>query len=168
MTVLTGKQITDKEIVSPYKLDSIQPCGYDLHVRNVSCCKYDRLPTISVNSFDRVINDWQEIKLFSQSIYLPKGQYKIEFAEEIAIPNDCMGLIFPRSSLLRSDCTITTAVWDAGYHGTGFGYLIVNNPLGLRIEQYAAVAQLVVMRLDMSPETTYSGTYQHEGIKSEK
>jgi dUTP diphosphatase len=93
---------------------------------------------------------------------LPPGGYGIRYAEEVALPADCGGLCFPRSSLLRMGLTVPTAVWDAGYTGRGEGWLEVSNPHGVRLQRGARIVQLVVFRLSRPAAAGYAGAYQHE------
>jgi dUTP pyrophosphatase len=165
MPVLNGKSLVEKKIVIPYVEEAIQSGGYDLSVRTIEYQDESiQTPRITVDNKKRVINNW---KLYPESgnfYELDCGTYKTTFCEVISIPDDCIGLIFPRSSLLRSNCTMTTAVWDSGYTGTGFGYLIVNNEYGIDIEKGAPICQLIILTLDTVSKIQYGGAYQHEGI----
>jgi dUTP pyrophosphatase len=93
---------------------------------------------------------------------LPQGAYGIRYVEWVALPNDCGGLCFPRSSLLRMGVHVPTAVWDAGYQGRGEGLLEVSNPHGVRLQRGARIVQLVVFRLSAAAGSGYAGSYQHE------
>ena len=48
---------------------------------------------------------------------LPPGGYLVRYNEYVKIPKNTLGLVFPRSSLMRIGGMINTAVWDAGYAG---------------------------------------------------
>jgi len=98
-------------------------------------------------------DDWLE---------LPVGAYGIRYTEWVELPNDCGGLCFPRSSLLRMGVHVPTAVWDAGYAGRGEGLLEVSNPHGVRLQRGARIVQLVVFRLSAAARSGYAGSYQHE------
>src|SRR2546425_5593991 len=91
---------------------------------------------------------------------LSPGTYGIRYAEWVAVPVDCGGLCFPRSSLLRMGVYVPTAVWDAGYAGRGSGLLVVSNPYGLRLRHGARIAQLVLFRLTEPAASAYAGEYQ--------
>jgi dUTP pyrophosphatase len=97
---------------------------------------------------------------------LGPGTYGIRYGEWVALPRDCGGLCFPRSSLLRMGLHVPTAVWDAGYAGRGEGLLQVNNPHGVRLRRGARVAQLVVFRLTRPASQGYAGAYQHENRRA--
>jgi dUTP pyrophosphatase len=93
---------------------------------------------------------------------LHAGCYGIRYSEWVALPTDCGGLCFPRSSLLRMGVHVPTAVWDAGYAGRGEGLLEVSNPRGVRLQHGARIVQLVVFRLSEAARLGYAGSYQHE------
>ncbi len=88
--------------------------------------------------------------------------YRVTYNEKISVPKDAIGLVFPRSTLMRNGCHLVTAVWDPGYEGRGQGLLQVLNPAGVVLEEDARVAQMVFFRLDEEAQEGYSGTYQGE------
>jgi dUTP pyrophosphatase len=92
--------------------------------------------------------------------YLPPGAYVVRYAETIAVPDDHVGFVYPRSSLLRNSCMLNTAVWDAGYEGRGEGLLQVHHDV--EIAAGARVAQFVLAAADA--DGTYDGSYQGENL----
>ncbi|MFW6070957.1 MAG: deoxyuridine 5'-triphosphate nucleotidohydrolase [Candidatus Bipolaricaulota bacterium] len=90
--------------------------------------------------------------------------YRVTYNEKISVPGDAVGLVFPRSSLMRNGCHLVTAVWDPGYKGRGQGLLQVLNPHGIVVEEDARVAQIVFFRLDEEAKESYDGTYQGENL----
>ena len=92
--------------------------------------------------------------------YLPPGGYVVRYAEAVAIPEEHVGFIYPRSSLLRNSSMLNTAVWDAGYEGKGEGLLQVHHDI--EIERGARIAQIVFA--DADHEGTYEGSYQRENL----
>ena len=91
---------------------------------------------------------------------LPPGGYVVRYGETVSIPEGHVGFIYPRSSLLRNSCMLNTAVWDAGYTGTGEGLLEVYHDIEL--EAGARIAQMVLA--EASHEGTYDGSYQGEHL----
>jgi deoxycytidine triphosphate deaminase len=91
---------------------------------------------------------------------LAEGGYIVRYGERIRIPEDHIGFLYPRSSLLRNSCMLDTAVWDAGYEGRGEGLLEVHHEL--TIEQGARIAQLVLAEAEHVGE--YDGSYQGENL----
>lgn len=96
----------------------------------------------------------------TDSIHLSQGSYLLEFNEKVAMPLDCMGQLFPRSSLWRSGAVLHAGVVDAGYEGALGGLLQVLNPAGLRLWENARVAQMVVSMMEGAVEKGYEGVYQ--------
>jgi len=93
---------------------------------------------------------------------LHRGAYVITYREKVNLPADLMGLLRPRSTLLRSGVSIHGAVWDAGYSGRGEGLLSVLNSRGYRLQRGARVAQLVFFRLSAATAEGYKGRYHGE------
>jgi deoxycytidine triphosphate deaminase len=95
-----------------------------------------------------------------ETYFLPPGGYVVRYAETVAVPEEHVGFVYPRSSLLRNSCMLDTAVWDAGYEGKGEGLLEVHHDVEL--ERGARIAQFVLA--DADHETTYDGSYQRENL----
>jgi dUTP pyrophosphatase len=96
----------------------------------------------------------------TDAYYLPPGGYVVRYAEIISVPDDHVGFIYPRSSLMRNACMLNTAVWDAGYEGKGEGLLQVHHDI--EIEAGARIAQLVLAEAEAAG--TYDGSYQGENL----
>jgi deoxycytidine triphosphate deaminase len=95
-----------------------------------------------------------------ETYFLPPGGYVVRYAETVAVPEEHVGFVYPRSSLLRNSCMLDTAVWDAGYEGKGEGLLEVHH--GVELEAGSRIAQFVLA--DADHETTYDGGYQRENL----
>ncbi|KAL4870870.1 hypothetical protein BDV12DRAFT_184220 [Aspergillus spectabilis] len=101
-----------------------------------------------------------------QSITLPPGAYLVDFNETVAIPRNCMGSVFPRSSLWRPGVGISARVVDAGYEGAMGALLEVKNPYGVVHFRDAKLAQIVVEELGETVEgykTVYLGSRSSMG-----
>lgn len=110
---------------------------------------------------DKALPKYKEIKC-DPICRLGRGAYIIRYNEYVRIPNGFIGLVFPRSSLLRMGATIYTAVWDPGYEGQGIGLLAVFNESGVVIERNAQVAQLVLFKMSGETRFLYKGSYLGE------
>ena len=162
MSVLTGREIVENGIVSGFKniTGQVQPAGVDLTLDEVEVFS-------SPFVLDNEKTELAEVKELSHSegkYNLKPGAYKITYSELVSIPTDAIGLVFPRSSLLRSGLTVCTAVWDPGYRGRGSGLLLVFNPFGAFLQKGCRIAQLIVIRTAKKPDFTYKGQYQNERI----
>ncbi|MFC6992690.1 deoxyuridine 5'-triphosphate nucleotidohydrolase [Haladaptatus sp. GCM10025707] len=162
----SGQFVADH--VTPVTADQIQPNGIDLTLEAV----FEQREPGRIGMDGKEVGDRQ--KLAGEQVvevppedpdpndayYLPPGGYIVRYAEIVSIPEDHVGFIYPRSSLLRNSCMLNTAVWDAGYEGKGEGLLQVHHDI--EIEHGARIAQLVLA--DADHEGVYEGSYQGENI----
>jgi len=146
------------EHVEPVSATQVQPNGVDLTVEAV-------LEQVEPG---RITTDGKEIggrepveteRVDGREVFtLPAGGYVLQYAETISIPEEHVGFLYPRSSLMRNSCMLNSAVWDAGYTGKGEGLLEVHHEIEL--ERGARVAQLVLA--DADHDGAYDGSYQGE------
>lgn len=148
------------EHVTPVDAVQVQPNGVDLTLDRV----FMQQSTGRLSQSGKTIGERTEYGFETQGprdLYaLDEGGYILRYAETVQIPEDHIGFILPRSSLMRNSCMLNTAVWDAGYEGRGEGLLQVHHPIEL--ERRARVAQLVIAAADHSG--TYDGAYQGENL----
>ena len=148
------------EHVSPTDPEQVQPNGVDLTLAAVFRPRgTGRIGRTGTEVADRA--ELTPTDLEGRDVYvLDPGGYVVRYAETVRIPEEHVGFLYPRSSLLRNGCTVDTAVWDAGYEGKGEGLLEVHRPI--EIEVGARVAQLVLAEGDH--EGSYDGSYQGENV----
>jgi dUTP pyrophosphatase len=147
------------EHVEPVSEEQIQPNGVDLTVEAV----LEQREPGRISRDGKTIGERQALQPdtrgdHAETFYLPPGGYILQYAETISIPDDHVGFLYPRSSLMRNSCMLNTAVWDAGYTGKGEGLLQVHHDVEL--ERGARVAQLVLA--DADHDEVYDGSYQNE------
>lgn len=159
--ILSGLEVVSRQLVRDIRHvgQQQQPCGVDLTLRQVSkwtsaaCIDFDntkrKAAKTSIVAFD----------ITSQAITLQPGAYLIDFNETVQIPLDCMGSIFPRSSLWRSGVSIAAGVVDAGYEGAMGALMEVKNPHGILLYKNAKLAQIVFEELKTKVDG-YNGIYQ--------
>jgi dUTP pyrophosphatase len=157
---LSGDVIAREGIVEVVYKESIQPAGIDLSVDSVE--KFREEGYLGLEA--RRIPEGEPIVPKGGVYHLGPGAYRVRFREAVHVPSWAVGFCYPRSSLLRMGATLACAVWDPGYRGRGAALLLVFNPLGLRIEVGARIAQLVIARLEEEPDRIYAGRYQGEGL----
>jgi len=136
--------------------ESIQPNGVDLTVSEIYVFKEQG----SILRDKRYIPKYDQ--LHGNKWTLNPGAYLVRYGEFVKIPLDAIGIVLPRSSLLRMGATIYTAVWDSGYEGRGVGLLHVFNPNGISLEKGARIAQIIFISARSSGE--YKGEWKGEGI----
>lgn len=143
--------------------EQLQPSGIDLCLDSVA--RIVSPGAIGRDNRDRQISDTVPINFGPDDwVELPQGPYLVSFMEVVNIPLDIMGMVLPRSSLLRSGVSLNSAVWDAGYSGRSQALLSVNNPGGYRLQRGARLMQMVFFRLEQPLKQGYRGRYQSEGL----
>src|SRR6202011_635823 len=126
--------------------------------------RFRRAGALGVDNADRTLPGQEELAFDRDGwLELPPATYGVRYTEWVALPLDCGGLCFPRSSLLRMGVHVPTAVWDAGYAGRAEGLLVVSTPYGARLQRGARIVQLVLFRLTERAVAGYAGRYQNEG-----
>lgn len=144
----------------------LTPNGFDFTAAEIH--RYKGAGKLDFSNSEREIPETEKVETVKKNEdddygwwQLEQGSYKVVMNEKVDIPNDVVGLAFPRSSLLRMGATIENAVWDSGYTGTGSFKLSVDNPEGIEIKENARVNQIVFIRMDETVEG-YSGIYNEE------
>lgn len=147
--------------LDPVKEDQIQPNGVDLRVDKIS--DFLNRGIIESGENDATLPAKSKVLEEKNGIYqLGRGVYELRYKEEIHIPPGIVGLVLPRSSLMRCGAMINTALWDQGYRGVGMGMLQVGN--GIDIEPGARVAQMIFIEAERND--SYDGQYQGEGLET--
>jgi len=134
----------------------VQPNGVDLRLGAV----FEQTTAGRIGTDGKTVGERREIEPDDGEYRLSPGGYVVQYAERVRIPEDHIGFLYPRSSLLRNSCMLDTAVWDAGYEGRGEGLLEVHHDIVL--ERDARIAQLVLASANHDSE--YDGSYQGENL----
>jgi len=163
VAVVPGYKIAEllTKIGNKISSSQIQPAGLDLTLSAVFTFEGEG----AIGLEEVTLPSYQELEPSEDGFYrLSEGAYKIRFNEIVEVPNDCIGIAFPRSSLLRMGATINLAVWDPGYKGRGEALLLVFNEKSIQLRKGARVAQIVFIKLLEKPSQAYRGRYQYENI----
>ncbi len=150
----SGQFLADQ--LGELRSEQVQPNGVDLTLGAV----YEQVSPGRVERGDKTVGERRELDVTDGLYRLDPGGYVVGYAERVVIPEDHVGFLYPRSSLLRNSCMLNTAVWDAGYEGRGEGLLEVHHPIEL--EPGARIAQLVLA--EATHDDTYDGSYQEEHL----
>lgn len=162
------RRITQEGLVEdyPHLETQLQPNGFDLTAAEIHT--FDGPGKLDFSNDERELPDTTPLapeKRDPSDDYgwweLEPGSYKVVCNETLHIPDDLVGIGFPRSSLLRMGAMIQNAFWDGGFSGTGAFLLTVDNPHGIHVKENARVNQLAFMRMDETGDG-YDGAY-HEG-----
>src|SRR5215475_4631370 len=101
--MLTGGEIARRRIVAPdaERVDEqVQPNGIDLTLDVLWVLR--GAGRLGRDPDDRLLPEREPIAPNAQGWFeVPPGDYVLRFAEVVAVPLDCGGLVFPRSSLLQ-------------------------------------------------------------------
>jgi len=156
--IWAGEEVA--KFVKVKSMGQIQPNGVDLTVGEI----YSFASSGGLGEQSKDLPKYKEILPDDSGYYVLKpGAYLVRYAEEIRIPKQAIGLVFPRSTLQRMGATVYTSVWDSGYEGRGVGLLVVFNPHGIKISRSARICQMIF--IDARAFKEYAGSYQHEGLK---
>ena len=138
-----------------------QIAGFDLTAKEIMKLKDGGI--LDFDNSERFIPEHTIMDLEDDKWILEPGGYLVRYNEIVEVPLDAVGIVFPRSSLMRIGTTICSAVWDPGYKGRGIGLLIVNAKIALKIN--ARIAQIIFIKTQNKLDSGYSGTYQNEQVK---
>jgi len=144
--------------VAPVEEQQIQPNGVDLRLGRLF--RITGAGTLHPTHPD--LADREEVPLpeSGPAAPLPPGAYVVRYVEQVRIPEGHVGLILPRSSLLRNGAALYSALWDQGYEGRGEGLLVLWHPLVLPAG--CRIGQLVLMTADAA--AGYRGQWQGENL----
>ena len=135
-----------------------QIAGFDLSVKDIM-----RLEDGGVLDFDnskRVIPQHGLLEKTDDAWMLKPGGYLVRYNEIVEVPYDAVGIVLPRSSLMRCGATIFSAVWDPGYKGRGVGLMVTY--ADIKIHQNTRIAQIMFIKTMEKTQKGYSGDYQNE------
>lgn len=146
--------------------DAVQPNGVDLSIDKIYSLEGNGILTddeykkpyrteVEPESVETDLDNLDEAYILKPDYYV------IEYSETIKIPENHVGLVFPRSRLMRSGGTLYTALWDSGYEGKGEGGL--ENSKTLYIEPGMKIGQMVYFTTEELDEH-YNGTHQGENL----
>lgn len=159
MTVYSGNYVSQFiKQQSEEESSAIQPNGFDLSV-----------DTIYQLDGNFVLTNGESYNKGNRTSVEPEdGYYKLEanqkyivvYDEKIKIPRDCVGIVLPRSRLMRCGIDMETALWDSGYEGIGEGAMHVAE--SGKISKEMRVAQMIFV--EAQGQEAYDGSHQSERI----
>jgi len=106
------------------------------------------------------VDNSEYITLDTDHYVLMEGPHVIRYNENISIPDEHVGFVFPRSRVIRSGNHLSTAVWDSGYEGRGEGGFHVNCMTFL--QKGMRIGQMTMCRASVMKQ--YSGSHQNENL----
>lgn len=137
---------------------AVQPNGVDLSIGEV----YELSGRSYISNEDYEKAEREALSTRNNEYFVnPSNAYVVVYGEKITIPENHIGLVLPRSRLMRCGLQVETAVWDSGYSGIGEGQLVVNQPADLDAD--LRVAQMVFIPTE-ELEEHYDGSHQGERL----
>lgn len=138
--------------------EAIQSNGVDLSINKILECSGKS----KINNNDYELPEREDIEPEDGYYDLQSDKsYVVIYDEVINIPDNHIGLVFPRSRLMRCNMYIETAVWEPGYEGIGEGGLVVHN--SGKLHKDLRLAQITLIPSEDS-NYKYDGTHQGERL----
>jgi len=158
--ILSGDEISllVNKIIAVDSGEQKQPAGYDVTVSNVQSFPKTRF-TLGIEKGEN--SSLTQVPLVDGNYFdLEPGAYFVELNEITSIPPDAIGILLPRSTLLRNGLDVRTALFDPGYSGQPKVMLVCHRPA--RIQKFSRIGQLIILKSDREFASKYSGQYQGE------
>lgn len=159
------KEIEENDLITGY-IDietQLQPNGFDLTVEEIF--NFHPEPYNEIDFKNKLI-DHRLYEMMGDkytNILLLEGVYKFKINETVKIPPYTCAITTQRSSVMRMGNLCNVGFWDAGYHGSGYSIIRVNNPV--RVYRDARLIQIYFMDLNDTSKLMYSGVYQGENVE---
>ncbi len=157
--ILSGEEIAPliRQVIQADSGEQKQPAGYDVTVSSIHSYPRTRY-TLGIAKGES--SKLEEVKLIDGHYELEPGAYFVELNEVTTIPKDAIGILLPRSTLLRNGLDVRTALFDPGYSGQPKVMLVCHR--SSRIQRFARIGQLVIIKSDADFSSQYNGQYQGE------
>lgn len=157
--ILSGEEIAPliQKVIQANSGAQIQPAGYDVSVNDIHCFPKTRF-TLGIEKGEN--SSLEDVPLVGEFFELEAGAYFVDLNEITTIPKDSIGILLPRSTLLRNGLDVRTALFDPGYSGQPKVMLVCHRPA--RVQRFSRIGQLVILRSDREFLAQYSGQYQGE------
>jgi deoxycytidine triphosphate deaminase len=157
--ILSGDEIglLVKRVVNVDSGEQRQPAGYDVTVSSIHSFPKTKFSLGIEKGENSVLS---EVPSNGDFFELETGAYFVELNEITTIPPDAIGILLPRSTLLRNGLDVRTALFDPGYSGQPKVMLVCHRPA--RIQKFSRIGQLIILKSDREFQSKYSGRYQGE------
>jgi len=168
--MLNAEQVIEKGLLKlDYTKGKAAQIGYDLSLKEVNKIG---IPTNTAGTIGKVLKDKTELTTYtpqpllsldgSRGWLLYPGVYDITFHEGCKIPDNYVGLIRQRSSMLRNGTVLHSSVFDPGFVTDFMGTVMVVNET-IFIEAGARVAQIYFHECTpVHSDNLYNGQWQND------
>ena len=159
VSIFSGEEISHlvTQVEKAGSGEQSQPAGYDVTISRVY--SYSKAPHV-IGISKTPNSNLDEVIPQEDYFDLGVGAYLIDLNEVTTIPKDAIGILLPRSTLLRNGLDVRSALFDPGYSGQPKVMLVCHRPA--RIQRFSRVGQLILFRSDSEFAKQYSGQYQGE------
>jgi deoxycytidine triphosphate deaminase len=158
--ILSGEEISPliQKVVQADSGEQKQPAGYDVSVSKIHSFPKSKFSLGIAKGENSTL---EEVPLVNNYFELNEiGAYFVDLNEITTIPKDAIGILLPRSTLLRNGLDVRTALFDPGYSGQPKVMLVCHRPA--RIQRFARIGQIIILKSDREFNSQYSGQYQGE------
>ena len=158
--ILSGEEISPliEKVLQADSGEQRQPAGYDVSVNKIYSFPKNKFNLTIAKGENTTLS---EVQLIDGHFDLNEtGAYFVDLNEITSIPKDAIGILLPRSTLLRNGLDIRTALFDPGYSGQPKVMLVCHRPA--RVQRFARIGQLIIIKSDREFANQYSGQYQGE------
>jgi len=161
--ILSGDEVSllVEKIIAADSGEQKQPAGFDVTVSEIHSFPKTRF-TLGVAKGEN--SALSKVPLDGDFFDLEPGAYFVELNEITTIPADAIGILLPRSTLLRNGMDVRTALFDPGYSGQPKVMLVCHRPA--KIQRFSRIGQLIILKSDREFSQKYSGRYQGERAAS--
>jgi len=168
--MLNAEQVIEKGLLKlDYTKGKAAQIGYDLSLKEVNKIG---IPTNTAGTIGKVLKDKTELTTYtpqpllsldgSRGWLLYPGVYDITFHEGCKIPDNYVGLIRQRSSMLRNGTVLHSSVFDPGFETDFMGTVMVVTET-IFIEAGARVAQIYFHECTpVHSDNLYNGQWQND------
>lgn len=142
--------------------EAVQPNGVDLSVDKMY--RIEGTPRLTNDDYSKGKRVEVETEEDDQGEYYGLSQdesYVVVYGEKIEIPQNHIGLVLPRSRMMRCGVDVQTAVWDSGYEGRGEGGIDTSTDVNISTDM--RIAQMIYVSTE-SLDEHYDGSHQSERL----
>lgn len=158
----TARMLIDREIlaladngiylVTPLVHQNIMPASIDLRIANERIRFTGEFITLGDERDESL---W--VKEPFDHLEIPSGETAVvSMKETISMPEDCAGIVLPRSSITRNSVIVQNIYINPGYTGSPSLTIVNHANVPVAIAPETRVAQLVVFKLGALPKRIYS------------
>jgi dCTP deaminase len=140
-----------EKIVDPFEENNAQPASIDLRLGNI---KYEYNLEKYVLG-EEITDDQIDQQRFDKLILQGGDVAFVGIYEKMSIPENTIGVVFPRSSITRLGVQVVSTYMNPGYRGNMPLTIINHTRHQITLKPGYRVAQLVLFSLNEEPSKTY-------------